>query len=157
MSAVVLFTQHPRPGRKAGGAERISATSARAPRNTPSSAAQDATRTKALQRDSEACRLSRQIASAVLAIPLEEIAQANRGEAEICTARHVAMYLAHVIFQVPLTAIGADFGRDRTSVAHAIRRVEDQRDRHDFDAQLTRLEALAGECRALLDGDRGEA
>ena len=64
------------------------------------------------------------------------------------------MYLAHVIFQVPLTAIGADFGRDRTSVAHAIRRVEDQRDRPEFDAQLTRLEVLAGECRALLDRQR---
>ncbi|BDA83668.1 hypothetical protein Sa4125_12100 [Aureimonas sp. SA4125] len=93
----------------------------------------------------------------MLAIPLEEIARANRGEAEICTARHVAMYLAHVIFQVPLAAIGADFGRDRTSVAHAIRRVEDQRDRPDFDAQLTRLETLAAECRALLGGWRDEA
>ena len=150
MSEVVLFTQRRHPdgrGTRDGRADRAGPVRVPAAATRRGDAAVPSP-------DREGCVLSRQIASAVLAIPLEEIARANRGEAEICTARHVAMYLAHVIFQVPLTAIGADFGRDRTSVAHAIRRVEDQRDRPEFDAQLTRLEVLAGECRALLDRQR---
>ncbi|WP_102957748.1 helix-turn-helix domain-containing protein [Mangrovicella endophytica] len=90
------------------------------------------------------CRLTREIASAVFDIAVSDIDRQNRAQAPICHARHVAMYLAHVVLQMPLTVIAAEFGRDRTSVAHAVRRIEDQRDDPDFDALLTRLERLAG-------------
>ena len=95
------------------------------------------------------CRLAREIASAVLVVPVEEIARPNRSVAETCQARHLAMYLAHVVFQVPLGTIAGQFGRDRTSVAHAVRRIEDGRDEASFEQLVARLERLANACLAL--------
>ncbi|KQT71043.1 hypothetical protein ASG54_20865 [Aureimonas sp. Leaf460] len=92
------------------------------------------------------CRLAREIASAVLCVPVEEIARPNRSAAETCKARHLAIYLAHVVFQVSLGAIAVHFGRDRTSVAHAVRRIEDGRDLPAFELLVARLERLAGAC-----------
>lgn len=101
------------------------------------------------------CRLAREIASAVLCVPVEEIARPNRSAAETCQARHLAIYLAHVVFQVSLGAIAVHFGRDRTSVAHAVRRIEDGRDREAFERLVARLERLADACLELsADGAR---
>lgn len=52
------------------------------------------------------------------------------------------MYLAHVAKGISLTAIGAAFGRDRTTVSYACSLIEDLRDDVEFDAELDRLEAL---------------
>jgi len=43
-------------------------------------------------------------------------------------ARQVAMYFSHVLFGLTLTQTGALFERDRTTVAHGCRVVEDCRD-----------------------------
>ena len=55
-------------------------------------------------------------------------------------ARHVAFYLTAVGFGLSLARVGAAFGRDRTSVAHALGRVEAWRDDPRFDAALLQLE-----------------
>ena len=102
-------------------------------------------------RGGHACGLTREIASAFFAIPVPDIASPSRAVAPVCEARHVAMYLSHVVFQVPLTAIAAAFGRDRTSVAHAVRRIEDRRDDRAFEATLCRLEALSHAVRTALE------
>jgi len=47
--------------------------------------------------------------------------------------RQIAMYLARVVAQISLTDIGRAFGRDRTTVAHACRIVEDRRDDAAYD------------------------
>lgn len=96
-----------------------------------------------------ACTLAREISSAMFDVPVAEINRRNRSPAPTCQARHVAMYLAHVAMRVSLSAIAEEFGRDRTSVAHAVRRIEDRRDDAGFDALLTRLERLAGACGAV--------
>jgi hypothetical protein len=64
----------------------------------------------------------------------------RRGVAEIAVARQVAMYLAHTRLGVSLTLAGAFFGRDRTTAAHACRRVEERREDPRFDAILGCLE-----------------
>ena len=103
-----------------------------------------------------ACRLSREIASAFFDIPLDEIERPNRAVVPVCEARHVAIYLAHVVFQVSLTAMAGEFGRDRTTVAHAVRRIEDRRDDAAFDAQLARLERLAHAVRGAMQREDAE-
>lgn len=55
-------------------------------------------------------------------------------------ARHVAFYLTAVGFGLSLARVGAAFGRDRTSVAHALARVESWRDDPRFDSALLQLE-----------------
>jgi len=50
------------------------------------------------------------------------------------------MYLAHVVFGLNLTQVGALFGRDRTTVGHGCAVVEDRREHPNFDLALTILE-----------------
>src|SRR4051812_40645683 len=69
----------------------------------------------------------------------------TRGAPRIAFARQVAMYLAHIGFALSFGAISRAFDRDRTTVAHACRVVEDGRDEFRLDL---RLEALELFCRA---------
>jgi chromosomal replication initiation ATPase DnaA len=73
----------------------------------------------------------------------------SRCGAETALARQLAMYLAHVILQESMPAIGAAFGRDRTTVSHACALIEDRRDDPAFDAMVADLElALEAEGQA---------
>ena len=90
-----------------------------------------------------ACRMAQEIVSAFFEVPIADIRRPTRAISPVCDARHVAMYLANVVFQISLSRMAPSFGRDRTSIAHAVRRVEDRRDDTEFDALLCRLEVLA--------------
>lgn len=65
-----------------------------------------------------------------------------RGSQRMAFARQIAMYLAHVSFGLSFDAIGRAFGRDRTTVAHACRVVEDGRDDIWFDCRVATLESI---------------
>ena len=67
---------------------------------------------------------------------------ASRGGAQVAAARQLAIYLAHVALGYDLTRLAAAFGRDRATLRHALRRIEDERDDPAFDRQLTGLEAI---------------
>ena len=69
-----------------------------------------------------------------------DLSQPSRGRAQVALARQVAMYLHHVILARTLTDIAREFGRDRTTVAHACRLVEDRRDEPEFDTMIGGLE-----------------
>jgi len=64
----------------------------------------------------------------------------TRGRQPVAEARQVAMYLAHVSCSLSFTDVGVLFGRDRTTVAHACRKVEDRREDVEFDAAIELLE-----------------
>lgn len=63
---------------------------------------------------------------------------------ETARARHIAMYLCHVMLSRNLREVGLAFGRDRTTVSHACALIEDLRDDPAFDRELCRLEAILG-------------
>ncbi|MCX7309119.1 MAG: DNA replication initiation protein [Afipia sp.] len=75
----------------------------------------------------------------------------TRGSQKTAFARQVAMYLAHVGFGLGFATVGECFRRDRTTVAHACRVVEDRRDDIWFDCRMAALElacsAVEGEAR----------
>ena len=56
------------------------------------------------------------------------------------TARHLAMYLAYTAFEMSLSRCAAAFGRDRSTVSHACRAVEDRREEAAFDQWIDGLE-----------------
>ncbi len=74
--------------------------------------------------------------SNVFGIDGECLWRGTRGVRDIAKARQVAMYLAHVCCRMSLTEVGAMFGRDRTTVAHACLKVEYRRDDPNFDRAL---------------------
>lgn len=82
-----------------------------------------------------------ELVACAFGVPVHMLHAASRGNASAALARQCAMYLAHVVCGASYTQIGAAFGRDRTTVAYACRRVEELRERPDMDGLLTRLEA----------------
>lgn len=78
--------------------------------------------------------------AAVFDVDIADLRAPTRSSPEAAFARQVAMYLAHVVCGLSLTAIGALFQRDRTTVAHACGVVEDRRDDPDLDARIEHLE-----------------
>jgi chromosomal replication initiation ATPase DnaA len=78
--------------------------------------------------------------AAALGLSASDITSDRRGAAEIAFARQVAMYLAHTHLRMPLTEAGRLFHRDRTTVRHACRQVEDRRDDPEVDRLLSCLE-----------------
>jgi hypothetical protein len=76
----------------------------------------------------------------VFGVQHAELFRATRGKAPVALARQVAMYLTHGACGLSFTDVGLVFGRDRTTVAHACRVVEDRRDDPVFDRALELLE-----------------
>lgn len=72
-------------------------------------------------------------------VPVSELRSPTRRSAPVAQARQVAMYLTHVVYGVSLASVGHHFGRDRTTAAHACRRIEDRRDDASFDRLLDEI------------------
>lgn len=70
-----------------------------------------------------------------------DLLAATRRDARTALARQTAIYLAHTVLGLTLTAAGRRFRRDRTTAAHACRLIESRRDAAAFDAMLAALEA----------------
>lgn len=85
----------------------------------------------------------------------DEMNAPSRGSPRTALARQVAMYLCHVGFSMSFEAIGRLFGRDRTTVAHACRVVEDRRDDIWFDCRIAALE-LALNGKTMSEAERGQ-
>jgi len=66
----------------------------------------------------------------------------GRGASEISRARQIAMYLLHTSLSIPYGRLARLFGRDRTTVAHACRTVEDLRDNPARDNAISKLEGI---------------
>lgn len=69
-----------------------------------------------------------------------ELCAPGRSTARISLVRQIAMYLAHVVCGLSLTEAGKIFGRDRTTVAHGCKIIEDLRDDPIMDRALSILE-----------------
>ena len=88
--------------------------------------------------------------AAVFDVEIADLRAPTRSSPQAAFARQVAMYLAHVVCGLSLTAVGTLFQRDRTTVAHACGVVEDRRDDPELDARIEHLEhAVASLIEAL--------
>lgn len=88
------------------------------------------------------CKLAIATLSAVTKTTEQELQSHARSSAKIALARQTAMYLAHTKFGISYGEVGNFFHRDRSTVAHACRLVEDRRDNCEFDRSLSRMENL---------------
>lgn len=75
-------------------------------------------------------------------VSIRLIMNTSRCRANAARARQLAMYLAHTMLGYTLADVGEAFGRDRTTVSYACNLIEDLRDDPDFEAAVTRLEAV---------------
>lgn len=97
---------------------------------------------KNFDRDLSAAVLAAGIVAYAMDVASEDLLAARRGDYRICLARQVAMYLAHVAFGMSLSRVALAFGRDRSTVSHAVQLMEGRRDNPDVDAWFESLEAM---------------
>lgn len=65
----------------------------------------------------------------------------TRGGSPRCQfARQIAMYLTHIVYELNVSRVARAFSRDRSTVSHACRVVEESREDQMLDEQLTALE-----------------
>jgi chromosomal replication initiation ATPase DnaA len=75
-------------------------------------------------------------------VALDDLRAATRRTSQAAFARQIAMYLAHVVFSLSIAGVAQAFARDRSTVCHAIQRIEAMRDDPDLDRTLGWLETL---------------
>jgi chromosomal replication initiation ATPase DnaA len=100
-------------------------------------------------RSRDICRLVAACVALDFGLDAAELETGQRGSQRLAFARQIAMYLAHVGFGLNFESIGCAFRRDRSTVAHACRVVEDGRDDIWFDCRVATLELI---CRAANGG-----
>ena len=83
--------------------------------------------TPARQKAVPSAALLMQAVSLAFDVRLADLHSPVRGRAEVALARQIAMYLARVTLGLTFKGAGNLFNRDRTTAAHACRRVEDLR------------------------------
>jgi len=96
-----------------------------------------------MERTRGRCRLIETVVARAFGLDAAALRGASRGHAPIAFARQVAMYVAHVWFGLSLSEVGRGFGRDRTTVAHACRVVEERRDDPRLDRVIAAIETAA--------------
>lgn len=82
-----------------------------------------------------------QIVANVFSVSIQQINSASRNRAQVAFARQTAMYLSHVVCGLNFSEVGTLFKRDRTTVSHACKCIEDYRDDLSFDKGMEFLES----------------
>lgn len=95
-----------------------------------------------LDQDLEAQFILNLVACARQVHPYELLGK-PRGDFNVCLSRQMAMYLTNVVLRRSLTYTGELFNRDRRTVSHACGRIEDLRERPQFDHVLSCIERTA--------------
>jgi chromosomal replication initiation ATPase DnaA len=76
----------------------------------------------------------------------------RRGRPAVAAARQLAAYLAHTSLGLPRASLAATFGRDISTIAHALSAVEDRRDDPAYDLALTMVERALVDFTAVVEG-----
>ncbi len=98
------------------------------------------------------CMIVRQLTEELLrATGLEQ--DQDPGRRATSHVRQVAMYVCHVAYSMPMGEVAEAFGRDRSTVGHACRMVEDRRDDRAYDTFVAIVERMASAVH-LLSGRR---
>lgn len=99
-------------------------------------------------------RLAATLAAFTLAVDPEAVVTDRRGSDAAARARQVSMYLMYVTSGLSLAKVAVAFGRDRSTVAHACRQIEDRRDDPDFDAWIENLQGIFERLYAMRERER---
>jgi chromosomal replication initiation ATPase DnaA len=108
-----------------------------------------------LPQGSDVARLVESVVASAFGVIPDAMRTASRGEAQVALARQVAIYLAHTRLRLSYSRAGAYFHRDRTTAAHACRKVEDLREDRGLDTLLDCLERTVDLIPGLVEAGGG--
>jgi Bacterial dnaA protein helix-turn-helix len=78
----------------------------------------------------------------VFNVSSRQLRSSRRTAMPVARVRQIGMYIAHVTLGLKMAAVGAGFGRDKSTVLHSCHTIEDLRDDADFDLIVARMERL---------------
>ena len=78
----------------------------------------------------------------VTGVALKDLCARTRRPPKAALARQIAMYLSHIVFKMSPAEVARVFGRDPSTVAYALRRIEELREDPSLDRTLDWLEAM---------------
>ena len=81
-----------------------------------------------------------QMVASTFELPSERLLCYNRGNARATRARQISIYLMHTALSFSLLKISRIYNKDRTTIGHACRVIEDLRDTPSFDDRILELE-----------------
>lgn len=81
-----------------------------------------------------------QMAASAFELTSERLLRVDRGNARATRARQISIYLMHTVLSFPLIKIARIYKKDRTTIGHACRVIEDLRDNPAFDDRILELE-----------------
>ena len=87
-------------------------------------------------------RMAKEVVCEAYGLPHAALMIADKRGAALARARQTAMYLAHVVGQLSLGEVAAEFNRDRSTISHACINIEDSRDSPIHEVQLVYMERL---------------
>jgi hypothetical protein len=88
------------------------------------------------------CMIVRQLTEELLRATGLESSE-DPGRRATSHVRQVAMYVCHIAYSMPMGEVAQAFGRDRSTVGHACRMVEDRRDDRAYDTFVGIVERMA--------------
>lgn len=91
------------------------------------------------RRDEDRAYLAGALVAYALGLRVEAVLSQERGNPVHARARHIAMYLTHTACGMSLARVARAFGRDRSTISHACRIIEDYREDADFDTWIEQL------------------
>lgn len=101
------------------------------------------------------CNFIKYLTAKAFGIKSCDLDSKTRKQADIAFARQTAMYIAHVRLGLSLGEVGTVFNRDRTTVGHACRLIEDKRDDETVDFLINCLERAVEEWLQIANRDAG--
>lgn len=97
---------------------------------------------KYTQSDRALARLVMAAVTLEFGIPEAILYSPTKGSSRASFARQIGMYLTHIVYEINLSRVARVFGRDRSTVSHACRVVEEYRDDPVIDEKLNKLESF---------------
>jgi chromosomal replication initiation ATPase DnaA len=86
--------------------------------------------------------LAQALAAYAYGVGIAEVRAQTRGRSKVALARQVAMHLCHAVFLLDARELATTFGRDDSTVHHALRQIAGMRADPEFDRTIRYLESM---------------
>lgn len=99
-----------------------------------------------------AARFVNQMIAAAYEISGERLLRRDRGVIKVNRPRQISMYLMNTALSLKFTEIAEFYDKDRTTVSHACRVIEEMRDNVEFDMRILEFENTINTALQLISG-----
>lgn len=96
-----------------------------------------------LKSDIKICRFYSQNIAFLVGVT-DDLIAGTRGAPNVAFARQLAMYMAHAGFGMTAMQVALSFDRDRSTLMHTAKKIEDLRDDTEFDLLLDEVGEILG-------------